>query len=256
MHTSTFQKFFRIKNFFYVLLLLVSTAAHASHLPDGFVHLKDIDATILQDMRYASHHNFIGRPLIGYRAAECVLTLPTAKTLAIIQKELRQEALSLKVYDCYRPQMTVDAFKKWRVTPQQDMRDEFYPRVPKKYFFQKGYISGKSGHSRGSTVDLTIVPIPTSAQEKYHPGQKLIPCIADHAERFHDNSLDMGTGYDCFDELAHPYNKDIPIAAQHNRMLLRNLMFKHGFKGILTEWWHFTLIDEPYPKAYFNFVIE
>jgi D-alanyl-D-alanine dipeptidase len=237
------------------VLFVTTITVNAANLPTGFVYLKDIDPSILQDIRYASYHNFIGYPLKGYRAAECVLTEKTAKVLSEIQKELKSHALSLKVYDCYRPQMTVDQFKQWSLTSQQEMRAEFYPRVPKKYFFQKGYVSARSGHSRGSTIDLTLVPIPTPPQTEYRPGQKLFACTADYLQRFRDNSIDMGTGYDCFDMLAHPYNQNISATAYQNRMLLRNMMFKHGFKGILTEWWHFTLIDEPYRHIYFNFLV-
>lgn len=242
--------------FYSALLLIITNIANANSLPPNFVYLKDIDPSIVQDIRYASDHNIVGEPLKGYNAAECILTLQAAQKLTAIQKELKKSSLSLKVYDCYRPQMTVDEFKKWSLSSQQIMSDEFFPREPKDTFFAKGYIAEKSGHTRGSTVDITLVPIPTPKQAHYQRGEKLITCFADYQTRYHDNSIDMGTGYDCLDELSHPTNRNISATAYNNRMLLRDIMFKYGFKGIPTEWWHFTLSDEPYPDTYFNFPIQ
>ncbi len=226
--------------------------------PSGdFVYLRDIDSTIIQDIRYASGHNFIGHPIKGYNASECILTRPAALALAQVQKELKQSNLSLKVYDCYRPQMAVNEFMEWsRVAESEQMKPEFYPRVNKKDLFKLGYIAEKSGHTRGSTVDLTIVPITSSKSERYYKGLKLVSCFAPYSQRFHDGSIDMGTGYDCLDEMAHIDNTTINPTAYNHRQFFKNLMQKNGFIPYPPEWWHFTLKDELYPDTYFNFPIE
>lgn len=237
--------------------IIFSQQARGSNLPTGFVYLKNVAPTILQDMRYAGYHNFIGRPIAGYEAAECILTRQAAETLKQIQAELKQSSLSLKVYDCYRPQMAVDDFIAWSKQPAaQQMKAEFYPRVDKSEFFKLGYVAAKSGHTRGSTVDLTIVPVPTLQQANYHRGQKLVACFKPYQQRFQDNSIDMGTGFDCMDALAHGDNHTINLVAYQNRQLLRNVMVKYGMVPYPNEWWHFTLKDEPYPDTYFNFPVQ
>lgn len=231
---------------------------HASYaLPKGFVYLSDIDASILQDIRYASDHNFIGRPIHGYDAPRCILTKETAQALAKVQKELQPLSLSLKVYDCYRPVMAVQDFMAWsKDSKQQEMKAEFYPRVNKADFFRLGYVAEKSGHNRGSTVDLTLVTLPVVSQPAYHKGQPLLACTATYLQRYRDNSIDMGTGFDCMDILSHGLNRDVGDRAFKHRMMLRNLMIKHGFQPYEEEWWHFTLKNELYPNTYFNFPVK
>lgn len=225
-------------------------------LPNGFVYLKDVDPTILQDMRYATAHNFTGQPIPGYQAATCVLTQPAAEQLKKIQQAIHPLGYSLKVYDCYRPQQSVNAFIAWSKDNTITTKAEFYPDLEKKNLFKLGYISEKSGHSRGSTVDLTLVKLPLQAQENYIPHQHLQACYASYTKRFHDNSIDMGTGFDCFSELSHPDNTTISLSAYLNRMLLRYWMTKYDFNPLEEEWWHFTLKNEPFPETYFNFIVE
>lgn len=225
-------------------------------MPGDFVYLKAIDPSILQDIRYSTHHNFVGRPIKGYEANECMLTKQAASALSKVQAELTKSNLSLKVYDCYRPQRAVDDFVAWSKSADNDkMKQEFYPRVAKAELFKLGYVASHSGHTRGSTVDLTIVPIPTLQQANYHQGQTLVSCFADYKTRYKDNSIDMGTGYDCLDSLSHYSNPRVSLVALQNRKLLSHLMEKYGFEPYDQEWWHFTLRNEPYPKSYFNFPI-
>lgn len=223
--------------------------------PQNFVYLSDIDSSIIQEMRYASNHNFIGHSLIGYQFPVCILTIQAAIQLKKIQKAIKPLGYSLKVYDCYRPQKTVDFFVEWSKSSAESMKGEFYPRVNKKDFFKLDYVAEKSGHTRGSTVDLTLVKLPVHSEQKYNPKNTLVSCYASVNKRFHDNMIDMGTGYDCLDEKAHLDNTEISQQAYLNRMLLRYWMFKYGFSGIESEWWHFTLKNEPYPDSYFNFVV-
>ncbi|PWU21281.1 MAG: D-alanyl-D-alanine dipeptidase [Bdellovibrio sp.] len=224
--------------------------------PAGFVDLKEIDPSITQEMRYRQSHNFLGRRVRGYVAAKCILTRQAAKALRKVQAELLPQSLSLKVYDCYRPQPAVDDFVAWaKDLSNTKMRKEFYPRVEKANLFRDGYIAEKSGHSRGSTVDLTLVPLPAAAQPIYRDGDELVECFKAKDQRYNDNSVDMGTGFDCFDPLAHTENQEIGIEQRKNRHFLKRVMERHGFRNLPQEWWHFTLVDEPYPRTYFSFEV-
>jgi len=246
----------KIHLIFSTLFCLLTQSIGATALPFDFVYLKEVDPSIVQEMRYATDHNFIGHPITGYRAAECILTLSAANALSAVQKTLKKSALSLKVYECYRPQQAVDEFIAWSQRPeQQQMKAEFYPRVDKKDFFKLGYVASKSGHTRGSTIDLTIVPLPVPPQKTYSKKQKLVSCFAPYLTRFPDNSIDMGTGFDCMDELSHNDNLNITPAAFKNRTLLKTEMERQGFSPYREEWWHFTLKNEPHPDSYFNFPV-
>jgi D-alanyl-D-alanine dipeptidase len=242
--------------YFLLFLLLVAGADPCNPLPAGFVQLSNVDSTIIQEIRYYSAHNFVGRKITGYEAPECILTVEAAKNLSFVQQELLllEPPLTLKVYDCYRPQQAVDDFYNWSLNPQlTQMQLEFYPELNKSTLFDLGYIARKSGHSRGSTIDLTLVPYPPPAQPVYTPGMPLTPCTAPYELRFRDNSIDMGTGFDCFDPLAHTLNPNVHGEQLQHRLLLRKLMTKHSFNNYPLEWWHYTLIDEPFPNTYFDF---
>jgi D-alanyl-D-alanine dipeptidase len=229
----------------------------ADKIPDEFVDIKEMIPQIQLDVRYFGPHNFVGEKVDGYLAPKCLLTEEAADALLKVQKELEPFTLSLKIYDCYRPQRAVDHFVRWaKDIDNSKTKKEFYPTVDKQNLFKDGYIDSKSSHSRGSTVDLTILPLPAPMQEKYIPGQKLSECYLPAEKRFGDNSIDMGTGFDCFHELSHTANKNIGQQQKNNRLLLKSLMEKHGFKNYDLEWWHYTLKNEPYPDTYFDFVIE
>ncbi len=160
------------------------------------------------------------------------------------------------MYDCYRPQRAVNGFVEWaKDLDDQRMKGEFYPRVDKSRLFEDGYIAGKSGHSRGSTVDLTIVPLPALPTRPYVPGEKLAPCYAAKEDRFPDNSVDMGTGYDCFDTLSHTLDPRITGAQRANRLLLKSTLEQRGFVNLAEEWWHYTYQPEPFPDTYFDFPV-
>lgn len=220
---------------------------------EPFVSIADIDPSIIVEARYFGSHNFLGRPVDGYDAPKCLLTDAAAAALAAVQAELRPFRLGLKTYDCYRPQRAVDDFVAWaRDTADTAMKAEFYPAVDKRDLFTQGYIAERSGHSRGSTVDLTIIELPPRAQPEYRPGQQLADCRLPAGKRFNDNSLDMGTGYDCFDPRSHTANPDIAPDVARNRVLLTAVMRLHGFRNYEKEWWHFTLHDEPFPDTYFD----
>lgn len=256
-----------VKNLFIVLLhgMFVLSAINCATFkstqddafpPQGFAYLHDIDPTIIQEMRYTGDHNFMGKPIAGYLAPKCILTQEAAQALAHVQSELREYAMTLKVYDCYRPQKAVDSFVSWaKDVNDNKMKKEFYPKVNKANLFRDGYIDEKSGHSRGSTVDLTIVSLPIPSQAKYQDGHKLKACFLAASKRFKDNSLDFGTGFDCFDPLAHTANPSISDLQKQRRVMLKALLEKHGFKNLAEEWWHYTLRNEPYPNKYFDFDI-
>ncbi len=225
-------------------------------LPHGFVYLHDIDNSILQEVRYAGFHNFVGRPLPSYHSSVIITTEPLALALKAVQEELKPFSLTLKVYDAYRPQDAVDAFDQWAQNPMdQLMKAEFYPHIHKKDVFDLGYIARRSSHTRGSAVDLTLVPLPVPHQPTWKPGDSLVDGGLSKDKRFPDNSIDMGTGFDYLDELSHTMNSALPLEVKGNRLLLKTLMEKHGFENYHKEWWHFGLMNEPYPDTYFNFPV-
>ena len=242
----------------FLLLAAPASADVVKQAPPGaFVSLHDVDPSIIVEMRYLTNHNFMGRRVPGYRENVCLLTKQTAEALVRVQKVVREDGYSLKVYDCYRPQRSVDSFVRWgKDLSDQRMKAEFYPRVRKARVFKEGYIATQSGHSRGSTVDLTLVRLPAGKQERYHRGDRLRDCAGPRRKRFRDNTIDMGTGYDCFDVKSHPYSRAFRGKVRRNRLALRKPMIAAGFKGLETEWWHFTLRDEPYPETYFDFPME
>lgn len=226
-------------------------------MSDNFIDVQKVIPDVVMDIRYYGEHNFLGERVDGYLASKCILTKEAAHALAGVQKDLQPYSLALKIYDCYRPQRAVDHFVRWakEIENTKTMK-EFYPTIDKKNLFKDGYIDRKSGHSRGSTVDLTIVPLPAPAETDCVPGQQLYECYMPADQRFADNSLDMGTGFDCFHELSHTQNKNIGRQQKINRLLLKSLMEKHGFRNYDMEWWHYTLKNEPYPNTYFDFPIE
>lgn len=249
--------------FFVFILTVLSSPQYvlisygADKIPEGFVDIKEVIPEVQLDIRYSGLHNFVGERIDGYLAPKCILTQEAAEALLNVQKDLVQYSLTLKIYDCYRPQRAVDHFVKWAKEIENiKTKKEFYPTVDKRNLFKDGYIDSKSGHSRGSTVDLTIVPLPLPKQPDYIQGQKLYECYLPAEKRFKDNSIDMGTGFDCFHELSHTVNKSIGHQQKIDRLLLKTLMEKHGFINYDLEWWHYTLKNEPYPNIYFDFPIE
>ncbi|MEZ7004059.1 M15 family metallopeptidase [Streptomyces sp. AD55] len=231
-------------------------AAPGPRAPADFVALRDVDPTILQEIRYAGPHTFTGEPIDGYVTPECLLTRRAAEALHRAQTRLLRTGHSLKVYDCYRPQRAVDHFVRWAADPaDQRMKTEFYPDVDKDRLFADGYVAERSGHSRGSTVDLTLVRLPARPTPPYRPGQPLVPCHAPAGERFPDNSVDMGTGFDCFDPLAHTLDPRVGGTQRAHRLLLKDTLERAGFGNLPQEWWHYTLQDEPHPDTYFDFPV-
>ncbi|MDI6741298.1 MAG: M15 family metallopeptidase [Smithella sp.] len=226
-------------------------------MSDNFIDIQEVIPDVVMDIRYYGHHNFLGERVDGYLAPKCILTKEAAYALRGVQKDLAPYSLTLKIYDCYRPQRAVNHFVRWakEIENTKTMR-EFYPTIDKRNLFGDGYIDSKSGHSRGSTVDLTIVPLPIPQQQEYIPGQKLSECYLPAGQRFGDNSIDMGTGFDCFHQLSHTENSAIGHQQKINRLLLKSLMEKHGFRNYEKEWWHYTLKNEPFPNTYFNFPVE
>lgn len=224
--------------------------------PPQFVALRSVDPTIIQEMRYFTPHNFTGAPIDGYRAPACLLTRAAAEGLHRAQSTLLRRGYSLKVYDCYRPQRAVDNFVTWAEDlGNLTMKAEFYPRVDKTRLFADGYIAAKSGHSRGSTMDLTIVRLPAFPTRRYHPGEPLTSCFGPKDQRFPDNSVDMGTGFDCFDTLAHTLDPRVVGPQLANRLLLKTTLEAQGFHNLPEEWWHYTLTAEPFPTTYFDFPV-
>jgi len=242
------------------LFLLGCSPGIAGGRPAGIVDASTVVPDLRLDMRYAGAHNFIGRPIAGYRAAKCYLSKRAAEALKRVQDELRPQGLGLKVYDCYRPQRAVNDFVRWgKDLADQKMKAEFYPNVDKRRLFRSGYIASRSGHSRASTVDLTIVPL-SAPPELAQPAKTAGPLAScegkTKADRAPDDSLDMGTSFDCFSKRSHTNFVGLTPEQKANRKLLKSAMARAGFRNLATEWWHYTLRGEPYPKTYFDFPVE
>jgi len=215
------------------LLTLITTSLYSQVLPEGFSYVKKIIPSIKSELRYCSHENFLGVPVEGYQENVLITSTRTANALKKVQEELLQKKLSLKIFDAYRPQTAVNHFVKWaRKINDTIKKEDYYPNLKKRNLFKLGYISSRSGHSRGSSVDLTVVDLKTNKE------------------------LDMGSPFDFFGEISHSYHTKISEKQKANRKLLRDVMIKHGFRPYKNEWWHFTLNNEPFPNTYFDFPIK
>ena len=222
-----------MKKIFLFFTLIISIFSFGQDLPKGFVYLSNIDKTIQSELRYFSSNNFIGKKIDGYNDNCVIVTKETAEALHNVQQILIKKGLSLKIFDTYRPQQAVNHFVRWaKVLDDTLMKKQYYPDVPKSELFKRGYIASKSGHSRGSTVDLTIVDLKTNKE------------------------LDMGSPFDFFGKKSHPLSKKIGVDQKKNRFILRKVMIENNFRPYKNEWWHFTLRNEPFPTTYFNFPIE
>ena len=200
--------------------------------PSGFVLLADYVPSIIQEIRYYSTYNFIGDRIDGYEEPCALLTKEAARALKAVSSELFVQGYRLKVFDAYRPACAVRHFVLWGIEDQDiRMKQFFYPDLQKQELFGKGYIAKQSSHSRGSTVDLTLLDMSTGKE------------------------LDMGSPFDLFDEVSHPDFKGITEEQYANRMTLRHAMMRNGFQPFPCEWWHFTLENEPYPDTYFDFPV-
>jgi D-alanyl-D-alanine dipeptidase len=215
------------------LISLNSGLAQEKKLPEGFVYIAEQIPEIKLDIRYAGSNNFIGKPVNAYHKPVAILTQQAANALKKAQKDLMAEGYCLKVFDAYRPQTAVNHFIEWARKPGDTLtKQKFYPEVDKKNLFELGYIASKSGHSRGSTVDLSIINIET--------GQE----------------VDMGSSYDFFGDISHHNTAKITKEQKANRSLLKRIMIKNGFRPYPEEWWHYTLRNEPYPETYFDFTVQ
>jgi len=220
-------------------------------VPAPLVYLRDIDASIAQDMRYAGHDNFVGRPLPGYDAAECVLRRAVAQALSHVQADLAKSNLGLKTYDCYRPKRAVAAMARWANDGARDGASKrFYPTLDKRTLFASGYIAAQSAHSTGTAIDLTLIRLPAAPATAFDPAAHYGPCTAPAAVRAPDNSVDMGTGFDCFDTKSHTASAAIGAEQQRARATLLAAMRRHGFKNYFREWWHFTYAGAQPAPAY------
>lgn len=200
--------------------------------PSGFVVLADFVPSIIQEIRYHSSYNFIGERIDGYEEPCALLTIEAARALKSVSNELLVQGYRLKVFDAYRPACAVKHFVLWGIEDTDiRMKPYFYPELEKQELFKKGYIAGKSSHSRGSAVDLTLLDMKTGKE------------------------LDMGSPFDLFSPLSHPDCREITDEQYKNRMTLQSAMIRGGFEPIFCEWWHFMLKDEPYPDTYFEFPV-
>ena len=236
-------------------------AVGLAEVDSNFVNVAIVNPSIAVEMRYFTNWNFIGHPIDGYLANKCYLTSAAAKALSDVQVELNQKDFSLLLFDCYRPQRAVAEFVKWtKDEGDMKMRSVFYAEEPKNKLVDRGYIADKSGHSRGSTVDLTIVRNVLAAKKiNKAEGLQFKEMATDCRNQMKiekTGQLNMGTTFDCFTPLAATDVSGLPPMVKKNRQLLKNVMSKHGFENYPKEWWHFTLKDEPFKDKYFDFTIQ
>ncbi|MFD1986421.1 M15 family metallopeptidase [Mesorhizobium newzealandense] len=225
-----------------LMVAAVALPAYADALPAGFVRLADVDPSIRQDIRYAGPDDFLHRKANGYDAPVCILTEQAAKALSGIQKAIAARGLTLIVFDCYRPARAVADMGEW--TREGGPPDpQWYPRVKRGDLIAKGYVGELSSHSRGSTVDVAITR--TDRTSALKPA-----CGAVDAD-----TLDFGTGFDCFDPMSETAHPGLAGEAAANRKMLVDAMRAGGFKNYAREWWHFTLEHEPFAKQRFDFPI-
>lgn len=224
-------------------------------MPKGFVFLTDIDPSIIESVRYYGHENFTGRPVPGYTINRIIMTSKAAEALKQVNESLKKKGYQLVVYDAYRPQRAVDAFIDWGKHPEDNKEQPlYYPTLQKHEIFEEGYVSPKSQHTRGSTVDLTLIPLNQSLK----PIQISTRTLSNHETIpfLDDNTLDMGASFDLFHRVSHHKSILITAKQQENRDLLRSEMEKAGFQPYDTEWWHYLLKNEPFPDTYFDFVVK
>ena len=224
---------FKIIIISFVCLLFAFYSQEVKELPEGFVYAKKELPDLNVELRYFTTNNFVGDTIEGYKANKLIITKETALALKKVQHDLQQQNLCLKIYDGYRPQRAVNHFMRWA----KDLNDtinkqQFYPDIDKGNLFREEYIATRSGHSRGSTLDLTIIDGITS------------------------EPLDMGSPYDFFGKESWINHQGLTETQKANRILLQEVMLKHNFRNYAKEWWHFTLRWEPFPKTYFDFEIE
>ncbi|WP_245284350.1 M15 family metallopeptidase [Bradyrhizobium sp. WSM2254] len=216
--------------------------AHAQSLPGGFVYLRDIDPAIIQDIRYATSNNFVGRPLAGYGAGECVVKREVGLRLKAVQQDLAAQNLSLKMFDCYRPARASLDMVAWSQNGRETAAERRYnPRIPKTELFRLGYIASRSQHSTGAALDLTLVDLKADNAGKYDPSKTYADCTAPVEARPPEGSVDMGTGYDCTDAKGHTAAPSITPDQRAWRKRLVAAMAKQGFVNYSKEWWHFSL---------------
>lgn len=218
-----------------LIIFLIScawTCTSQNELPKGFDYVHNVIPDIQLELRYFGNDNFIGKPIDAYNKNVAIMTTEAIKALKNVQDELKPYNLSIKIFDGYRPQTAVNHFVRWAKQLNDTVnKQKFYPKVKKEHLFEEGYISSKSGHTRGSTIDMTLVDINTGEE------------------------LDMGSPWDFFGAESWVANVELTAQQRANRMLLQTIMRKHGFKYYTKEWWHFTLVDEPFPDTYFDFPV-
>lgn len=200
---------------------------------EGFVQIHEVMPNVIYDIRYYSSDNFVGARVDGYLKPTAYISQEAATALKKVQDKLNEEGLGLKVFDAYRPQKAVDHFVRWgKLVNDTLTKRKYYPDIDKARVFELGYVAKRSGHTRGSTIDLTIINLETKKE------------------------LDMGSPWDFFGPISHHDTDMVSAFHTDNRNKLRSLMLQYGFKEYTNEWWHYTLRDEPYPDTYFDFYVE
>ena len=240
-----------------IILFFLIIKGSISELPEKFVYIKDIDDSIIVNLKYFRKDNFIGRRVPHYLANKGIMTIDTAIALSKAQRKFLEKGYSIVIYDAYRPSSSVDYFVKWMHNEYDTIRKKYhYPYIERKADMEGIYIASKSGHSRGSTVDISIIKtdkklLPESVYEERIFNGKIYPFN-------NDNTIDCGTSFDLMDPASWADDNPMDFTEEQkaNRQFIRTVMESSGFKVLPEEWWHFSLIDETFPETYFDFDIE
>ena len=222
----------KLKYLLVLTFFFFAEKSDAQQLPEGFVYIKNVIPSIELEIRYAGNNNFIGQPIDGYLQSKGILSKKAARALKKVQRKLNKQNLGIKIFDAYRPQKAVNHFIRWAKKLNDTLKKhEYYPDVKKENLFEEGYIAYRSGHSRGSTIDITIIDLSTNNKEE----------------------LDMGSSYDFFGHQSWVSYNNLTENQLANRKLIQDIMIKYKFKNYPKEWWHFTLKNEPFSDTYFDF---
>ncbi|CAF0775868.1 unnamed protein product [Brachionus calyciflorus] len=225
-------------------------------LPESFVYLDEINPRIITNLRYLTKENFMNQKVIGYEANRVILTKQSAIALNEAWKEFNSRGFNIVIYDAFRPTRAVQNFVSWAEdkNANQINKPSYFPYIDHDKTFDEGYIANRSGHSRGSTIDLTIINSDKSLQNVVRINRTL----SDGRQILFldDNTLDMGSSFDLFDKASNTLSNLVNETAHQNRLLLKNVMEKNGFVNYELEWWHYTLKNEPFPDTYFDFQIK
>ena len=224
-------------------------------VPDAFIDVRTVAPDIQLEMRYVTDDNFVGAPVDGYLDPICYLVRPAANALAKVQEVVKRDGYGLVMFDCYRPQRAVNHFVRWAEGKDAGTKQQYFPDLDQSQLFELGYIAKRSGHSRGSTVDVGLLKLSSNDPSDDLGQERSAKCQRRFERSKAAGHVDFGSDYDCFDAMSHTASQEVSQHAMTNRRYLVEVMARFGFENYDKEWWHFTYRPEPFPETYFDFPV-